>query len=140
VSRVVRQIRASKLPDPRRTGNAGSFFKNPIVPVSVVEGIRERYPACPAYPVGTAGQEVKLAAGWLIEHAGLKGYRHRGAGVHSLQALVLVNLGHATQTDILELAITVRQRVFDTFGVVLEPEVWLYDSEMKPIVLPGCTA
>lgn len=121
VSQAVINIRRSKLPDPKVTGNAGSFFKNPEVSQETYEQIREKNEKVVAYPL--ANGRVKLAAGWLIENCGLKGYEQDGAAVHSRQALVLINKHNATGKDIYELSAFVMQKVFDTFGVQLEREV-----------------
>src|SRR5690606_334944 len=94
VSRAVCEIRSEKLPDPARLGNAGSFFKNPLVAAPLAERLRAEHPDLVAYPA--ANDQVKLAAGWLIERAGWKGFRDGDAGVHARQALVLVNYGQAT--------------------------------------------
>lgn len=91
VSRAICAIRSEKLPDSRQLGNAGSFFKNPLVSQYAAQALRERYPDLVAYPQGDG--QVKLAAGWLIERAGWKGFRDGDAGVHRLQALVLANHG-----------------------------------------------
>ena len=99
VSRAVCAIRSEKLPDPRELGNAGSFFKNPLVSAETAHALRAAYPDLVAYPQD-AGL-VKLAAGWLIERAGWKGFRDGDAGVHRLQALVLVNHGQATGEQLL---------------------------------------
>ena len=115
-------IRRSKLPDPDTLGNAGSFFKNPVVDNATAERLREEDPACPVYPVSAHGM-CKLAAGWLIDRAGLKGFRMGRVGVHERQALVLVNFGGATGNEVIALARYVQQRVFDSFGVRIEPEV-----------------
>lgn len=115
-------IRRSKLPDPDTLGNAGSFFKNPVVDNATAERLREEDPACPVYPVSAHGM-CKLAAGWLIDRAGLKGFRMGRVGVHERQALVLVNFGGATGNDVMALARYVQDRVFDRFGVRIEPEV-----------------
>ena len=115
-------IRRSKLPDPDTLGNAGSFFKNPVVDNATEERLREEDTACPVYPVSAHGM-CKLAAGWLIDRAGLKGFRMGRVGVHERQALVLVNFGGATGNDVMALARYVQQRVFDSFGVRIEPEV-----------------
>lgn len=115
-------IRRSKLPNPDTLGNAGSFFKNPVVDNATAERLREEDPACPVYPVSAHGM-CKLAAGWLIDRAGLKGFRMGRVGVHERQALVLVNFGGATGNDVMALARYVQQRVFDSFGVRIEPEV-----------------
>lgn len=113
--------RMAKLPDPARLGNAGSFFKNPVVPTALAERIRSDYPSMPSYPAG-AGQ-VKLAAGWLIEQCGLKGFSIGQAAVHQEQALVLVNCGGASAHELLTLAAHVRDTVEARFGVRLEHEV-----------------
>ena len=115
------QIRQSKLPDPKQTGNAGSFFKNPVISAEKYASLQQLYPTMPAYPL--ANGEVKLAAGWLIDQCGLKGYQIGGAMVHPKQALVLINYAQATAQDVVALAKYVRQRVAEKFGVYLEPEV-----------------
>lgn len=120
------QMRRSKLPDPAVTGNAGSFFKNPIVDIALAENLKQQYPAMPYYPQ-TEGQ-VKLAAGWLVEHAGLKGFCLGGACVHQQQALVLINKDGATGDDIKALAKHVRDTVAAHFAVWLEPEVRFISS------------
>ncbi|MDN5680824.1 MAG: UDP-N-acetylmuramate dehydrogenase, partial [Ewingella sp.] len=119
-------MRRSKLPDPKVTGNAGSFFKNPIVDAFIADALKNQYPAMPYYP--QADGTVKLAAGWLVEMAGLKGTSLGGAGVHQQQALVLVNRDGATGADIKCLAKLVRETVADRFGVYLEPEVRFISS------------
>ncbi|MFM2285304.1 MAG: UDP-N-acetylmuramate dehydrogenase [Bacteroidota bacterium] len=124
VSNAVMAIRRSKLPDPAQIGNAGSFFKNPVVENSLVEKIRSNYPNVVAYPAGE--QHSKLAAGWLIETAGWKGYRNGDAGVHALQALVLVNYGTATGAQIWQLSQQIIDDVHTKFGVELEREVNVY--------------
>jgi UDP-N-acetylmuramate dehydrogenase len=121
VAREVCRIRQSRLPDPSVVPNAGSFFKNPVVDQQTFRNLQQRYPELVAYPASPG--EWKLAAGWLIDRLGLRGYRLGPAGVHDKQALVLVNLGGATWEDVLRLASWVRQKVSDAFGVVLEPEV-----------------
>jgi UDP-N-acetylmuramate dehydrogenase len=121
VSQAVINIRRSKLPDPAVTGNAGSFFKNPEVPESNYQQLKEKFTDLVAYPL--ANGHYKLAAGWLIEQCGLKGYQHKGAAVHSKQALVLVNTGNAEGKDLLELSEIVMQNVNEKFGVKLEREV-----------------
>ncbi len=123
VSDAVIAIRRSKLPDPAVVGNAGSFFKNPVVPVALVEKIRTDHPDVVSYPAGTG--HAKLAAGWLIEKAGWKGYRSKTAecGVHDRQALVLVNYGGATGKAIYDLSEQVLRSVEERFGVALEREV-----------------
>ena len=115
-------IRQAKLPDPATTGNAGSFFKNPVVDAAVAERLRAEFPAMPSYPAQEAGR-VKLAAGWLIDQAGLKGFVQGRAGVHDRQALVLVNRGGATGAEVLALARTVQERVRERFGIGIDTEV-----------------
>lgn len=114
-------IRTAKLPDTKVLGNAGSFFMNPIIPTSVYEQIRDEYPATPCYPLGE--DKVKIPAAWLIDQCGFKGTRRGEAGVYERQALVLVNHGSATGTDIANLAIEIQQAVRERFGVELHPEV-----------------
>jgi UDP-N-acetylmuramate dehydrogenase len=113
-------IRQRKLPDPRQVGNAGSFFKNPVVPRAQREELIDRFPSLVSYDIG--GGRFKLAAGWLIEACGLKGAVRGRAGVYPRQALVLVNLGGATGTEILALAREVQEAVRARFGIELEPE------------------
>ena len=120
VSRVICAIRREKLPDPAQLGNAGSFFENPLVEAEQAERLRQRYPQLVAYP--QADGRVKLAAGWLIEQAGWKGYRDGDAGVHQWQALVLVNHGQATGRQLLELARCIRNDIEERFGVTLKIE------------------
>jgi len=120
VSRAVCSIRSEKLPDPAVLGNAGSFFKNPVVAESLAARIRQQYPDLVAYPAG-AGL-AKLAAGWLIDKAGWKGFREGDAGVHRLQALVLVNYGGASGEQILALARRIQDDILQRFGVELEME------------------
>jgi len=121
IRQAVIAVRRSKLPDPAVLGNAGSFFKNPVVTEAVAGRILAAHPGAPVYDAGEGMK--KLAAGWLIESCGLKGYRQGDAGVHALQALVLVNFGNATGADIYALSEHVIRRVQETFGVELEREV-----------------
>lgn len=114
-------MRMSKLPDPAITGNAGSFYKNPTVDSVVAEKIQRDYPSMPSYP--QANGQVKLAAGWLVEQANLKGFSIGGAAVHQNQALVLINKDHASSADVRALAKHVRDSVAAKFGIWLEPEV-----------------
>ena len=121
VSQAVINIRRSKLPDPKVTGNAGSFFKNPEVSVIKYQELKLTFSELVAYPL-TNGN-YKLAAGWLIEQCGLKGYEINGAAVHLKQALVLINKGGCRGEDVYNLSSYVMQKVFDKFGVNLEREV-----------------
>lgn len=115
------EVRQAKLPDPKVKPNAGSFFKNPVVSQQTYQQLVKHYPTMPAYQQSTT--QVKLAAGWLIEQAGLKGIKQNGVGVHDKQALVLVNHGEGTGAAIYELARNINQQVFSKFGVSLQPEV-----------------
>lgn len=120
VSALVCQIRRSKLPDPVLLGNAGSFFKNPLVAAAQLQVLLARYPQLPHYPQPDG--LFKVAAGWMIEHAGWKGYRAGSVGVHSEQALVLVNYGAARGCELLALAEKISQDILERFGVRLEME------------------
>jgi len=120
VSRAICSIRSEKLPDPAVLGNAGSFFKNPLVSKALAAELQLQYPDLVAYP--QADGQMKLAAGWLIDKAGWKGFRDGDAGVHRLQALVLVNYGAATGQDISGLALRIQQDIEKRFKVVLEME------------------
>lgn len=121
ISQAVINIRTSKLPDPKVIGNAGSFFKNPEVKATVYQQLKQEFPNIVAYPLENGA--YKLAAGWLIEQSGLKGYRVGDAGVHKLQALVLVNYGNASGSEIYDLSTHVLKTVKEKFGVELEREV-----------------
>jgi UDP-N-acetylmuramate dehydrogenase len=121
VSDAVIRIRKSKLPDPAQLGNAGSFFKNPEITADEFERIKNEWPNVVAYPT-TAGK-VKLAAGWLIEQCGWKGRVVGHTGSHKDQALVLVNYGGASGSEIYELALQIRDSVLKQFGVRIDPEV-----------------
>ena len=115
-------IRRSKLPDTAVLGNAGSFFKNPIVEQEVAERLLAEYPDMPHYPAAEEGK-VKLAAGWLIDKSGMKGYKEGNVGVHERQALVLVNLGGATGGEVIAFAHKVVATVKEKFGIEISPEV-----------------
>ena len=120
VSRAICSIRSEKLPDPAVLGNAGSFFKNPLVSADLAARLRAEHADLVAYP--QADGQVKLAAGWLIEKAGWKGFRDGDAGVHRQQALVLVNYGGATGAQLLALARRIQADIQARFGVSLEIE------------------
>ncbi len=120
VAQAVCRIRASKLPDPQVLGNVGSFFKNPLVDAVQAAALLRQHPDMPHYP--QADGQVKLAAGWLIDQAGLKGRRVGGAAVHAQQALVLVNQDQATAADVLALAAQIQAEIQEKFGVALVPE------------------
>lgn len=121
VSEAVMAIRQVKLPDPKKLGNSGSFFKNPVIDSETFQKFRTQNPSAPFYEVSPT--KFKIPAGWLIEQAGLKGHRIGDAGVHKNQALVLVNYGNATGKEILELAENIQKKIKEQFGIYLEPEV-----------------
>jgi UDP-N-acetylmuramate dehydrogenase len=121
IMEAVMHIRSTKLPDPKVTGNAGSFFKNPEIPDAQAHELKQRFPGLVAYPAGPGYQ--KIAAGWLIEQCGWKGHREGDAGVHPKQALVLVNYGQAAGNEIVQLAKKIQDSVLHTFGISLMPEV-----------------
>ena len=121
VSDAVISIRKSKLPDPKELGNAGSFFKNPVVSNSVFEAIKMEFPLVPSYKIDS--NQVKVPAGWLIETAGWKGKKVGNCGVHAKQALVLVNFGGATGKEIFDLSQAIIDDVFSKFSIELEREV-----------------
>lgn len=116
-------IRASKLPDWTKTGNAGSFFKNPVISKEQFEGIKANYPNIPSYKVAGEDNMVKVPAGWLIENSGLKGFRHGGAQVYEKQCLVLVNADNASPSDIVELSDIVIRTIKEKFDIEISPEV-----------------
>lgn len=121
VSKAVIHIRQSRLPDPAVLGNSGSFFKNPVIDLSLFETIKANHPEVPSYPAEPG--KVKLPAAWLIEQSGWKGKRVGNTGCHERQALVLVNYGAATGEEIVQLSQDIRKSVYSNFGVQLEPEV-----------------
>lgn len=121
VARAVISIRRSKLPDPKKTGNAGSFFKNPTIPQQQFENLRQQFPGIPGYP---NGDFVKVPAGWLIEQAGWKGKQIGNAASHALQALVIINAtGNATGKEIFDFSTMIISSVKEKFGIELEREV-----------------
>lgn len=121
IRKAVIAIRNSKLPDPKELGNAGSFFKNPVVDIALVEDLQKKFDKVPYHPV--SDDLVKLPAGWLIEQCGWKGKRIGKVGVHKMQALVLVNHGGCTGHDAVCLAHSIRESVMEKFNVALEMEV-----------------
>lgn len=121
VSNAVIAIRKSKLPDPNDLGNSGSFFKNPIISSTHFKDLIKKFPLIKSYPV--SDQEVKVPAGWLIESLGWKGKRVGNTGSHQNQALVLVNYGNATGSEVKKLAEDIKKSVWDTYKIQLETEV-----------------
>jgi UDP-N-acetylmuramate dehydrogenase len=117
-------IRRSKLPDPKLIGNAGSFFKNPVITMSLYNVLIAKYPDMPSYPIDA--ESIKIPAGWLIEKSGMKGYTNGQIGVHKLQALVLVNYGGGNGSDIYQLALDLQQKVKEMFDISITPEVNLW--------------
>ena len=121
VREAVGTIRRSKLPDPDRLGNAGSFFMNPLVDRAQFDALLALHPDIPSYPAPDG--RVKIPAGWLIERCGFKGLREGEVGVYEHQALIIVNHGHATGDEIALFAERIRRTVSDRFGILLTPEV-----------------
>lgn len=128
VRQVIVSTRQSKLPDPDTLGNAGSFFKNPVISTAEFNSIKLAHPGTPFFTTEDPGL-VKIPAAWMIEKAGWKGYRSSSAGVYHKQALVLVNHGGARGGDILKLAIEIQKSVYRLFGISLEPEVRIIGIE-----------
>jgi len=124
VSNAVIRIRQQKLPDPRELGNSGSFFKNPLISAGAFQELQKEYPEMPHYKISE--NEFKIPAGWLIDRAGFKGFREGDAGVHKNQALVLVNYGTATGSEILNLAQKIQDKIHSQFKIALEPEVNIF--------------
>ena len=120
LSDIIRRIRRAKLPDPAALGNAGSFFKNPVISANRFETLAAKHPAMPHFPQG--GGRIKIAAGWLIEQCGWKGMRSGACGVYPHQALVLVNYGGAAGREILALSRSIMRSVKARFGIDLAPE------------------
>lgn len=122
IRKAVIKIRTEKLPDPKVLGNAGSFFKNPVITPEHFASLQQIYPNIPSYE---ASAGIKVPAGWLIDKAGLKGYRQGAVGIHEDQALVLVNYGGAKAEDVLNLAQMIEKAVYDKYGIAIEKEVTL---------------
>tara|TARA_B100000768_G_scaffold34329_1_gene32940 strand:+ start:574 stop:1590 length:1017 start_codon:yes stop_codon:yes gene_type:complete len=121
IAKAVIKIRNRKLPNPKVLGNSGSFFKNPVIETSEFNVLKKEFPEIIGYTISNS--QTKVAAGWLIDNAGLKGYRKADAGVHKNQALVLVNYGNATGTEIIKLAKEIQQKIKAQYGIIIEPEV-----------------
>lgn len=121
IRNAVITIRKEKLPDPDKIGNAGSFFKNPVISRKEALALKRNHPDMVTFPAGN--NQVKIAAGWLVEQAGYKGVQHHGAGTYKHQALVIVNHGTADGETLKHLAQEIQQQVYNRFGLYLEPEV-----------------
>ena len=121
ISQAVKDIRNSKLPDPEIIGNAGSFFKNPVISKQQFQQLQTAFPSVPSYPQDDGN--IKVPAGWLIEQCGWKGKKLAHAGVHEKQALVLVNHNNAAGVEIQQLAAQIQSDVFNRFNISIEPEV-----------------
>ena len=129
VAQAVMAVRRRKLPDPQQVPNAGSFFKNPVVSLATWDKLKSDYPDMPGYP---GAQTAKLAAAWLIDQCGWKGYRNERVGVHNRQALVLINHSGGNGTDVLTLAERIRKDVVKRFGVALEMEPGVIPAALTP--------
>ena len=121
IAKAVIKIRNRKLPNPKVLGNSGSFFKNPVIETTEFEALKKEFPDMVGYTISDS--QTKIAAGWLIDNAGLKGYRKADAGVHENQALVLVNYGNAIGTEIINLAKEIQRKIKVKYGISIEPEV-----------------
>ncbi|MCP9612081.1 UDP-N-acetylmuramate dehydrogenase [Coprobacter tertius] len=121
IRNAVIEIRENKLPDPEITGNAGSFFMNPVIPLFQYSLLKEKYPDIPHYPIDN--EKVKVPAAWLIDRCGWKGKIHGGAAVHDKQCLVLINKNNATSDDVVELSEEIKQSVKSNFNITITPEV-----------------
>lgn len=121
IAQAVINIRNRKLPDPKVIGNAGSFFKNPIIGMASFQKIKIDYPEIPSYPI--SADTIKIPAGWLIEQCGFKGKKIGNTGCYKNQALVIVNHGNADGQEIYDFALEVKSTVFDKFGIEINPEV-----------------
>lgn len=121
IRETIIEIRKSKLPEPEELGNAGSFFKNPIIDIELFKQLQKQYESIPNYPIDE--KQIKVPAGWLIEQSGWKGKAIGDAAVHDKQALVLVNKGNASGQDILNLAYQIINDIHKKFGITIEPEV-----------------
>ena len=124
ISNAIIKIRSSKLPNPKKIGNSGSFFKNPIVDASQFKALQKAYPEMPFYKISS--NKIKIPAGWLIEKCGFKGKRFGNTGVHAKQALVLINYGNATGNEILELSKSIQKSVKESFAINLQTEVNIF--------------
>ena len=121
IAKAVINIRNRKLPNPSELGNSGSFFKNPVISVTKFKSLKKDFPYIIGYRVSE--KKIKIAAGWLIENAGFKGYRNGDAGVHKNQALVLVNYKKASGQDIMNLARHIQKTILERYDIQIEPEV-----------------
>jgi len=127
VSDAIIRIRQRRLPDPATVGNAGSFFKNPVIGRAEAEALQSRYPGLAGWPQGD--RQIKLSAAWMVEHCGLKGLREGDAAVSERHALVLVNRGAATGAQVIRLSRRIRSIVAEAFGILLEPEPRLVEFQ-----------